>query len=192
MLRLLRWLGPTLVMLFLVVGSTGQAVAQTTIAVRLDPVGDSNVSGMATLTAEGEGTRVSLDVAGLAPGTQAHATMQAGTCASPGASAATLPSLTADANGKATASGPILFRGTMPVALTGIADGAHSIAVAGPSGVVACGLITRLGASAASDGLPATGASRPWLPAGLLLGAGLLVAGGGVLAAYVVRRRSAR
>ncbi len=150
------------------------------VALLLESAGGSNVSGNALLTAEGAGTRVTLDVVGLAPGTSATATLHGGTCATPGASAATLPALTANESGTATATGLILFRGTENVALTEIADGDHNIAVAGPSGIVACGQIPRLTASAADNTLPATGAATPWLLAGLLLSAGLLAVGGGL------------
>ncbi len=173
--RSLRWLGWFLVASFLVAGSAGPAMAQGNVAVRLEPVGGSNVRGVATLTAEGNGTRVRLDLAGLAAGSAARATLHAGTCAAPSASSAALATLTANAEGAATASGRVLFQGTMPVALTEIADGDHNIAVAGANGVVACGQIGHAG-----NLLPATGATTPWLLTGLLLGAALLAAGGGL------------
>jgi len=59
----------------------GTVLALETVTVRLDPVGASGVSGTATLTAAGDGTDVVLDISGLAPGVDARATMQAGTCA---------------------------------------------------------------------------------------------------------------
>lgn len=114
--------------------------------------------------------------------------MQAGTCATPGASAATLPALTADANGKASVTGAVLFRGAENVALTVMTDGAHTITVMGPGGVVACCQIPAL----EGDNLPATGASTPWLATTLLLGTGVLMIGGGVLAALAIRGRAAR
>jgi hypothetical protein len=88
--------------------------------------------------------------------------------------------LTASGRGAATASGQVLFRGTMPVALSEIADGDHHIAIAGPNGVVACGQIARLGGAVVSNRLPATGATTSWLLAGLALGLALLAAGGGL------------
>ena len=180
MMRSLRWLGASLLLLFLVVASTGLALAQTSVTVQLEPIGGSNVSGTATLTAEGNGTRVSLDIAGLAPSTTAQATMHAGTCAAPGASAAELPDLTADANGRATANGQILFRGTESVALATMADGQHIIAVGDPNGTLACGVIASREGSSADAGLPAAGIATMWPAVGLLLGAALLAIIGGL------------
>ena len=175
MVRSLRWLGLFLLVLSLVAGSAGTAMAQGNVTVRLEPVGGSNVRGTATPTAEGNGTRVRLDLAGLAAGSAGQATLHAGTCAAPSASSAVLATLTANARGAATASGQVLFRGTAPVAMTEIADGDHNIAVAGANGVVACGQIAQAG-----NLLPATGTTTPWLLAGLLLGAALLAMGGGL------------
>ncbi len=73
--------------------STGAALAQSTFTVPFSPVGDSGVSGHAVLTASGEGTNVSLEITGLAPGSTAIATLHAGSRAAPGASFAELPDL---------------------------------------------------------------------------------------------------
>jgi hypothetical protein len=137
------------------------SIAQEAVTVQLDPVGKSKVSGTATLTAAGEGTDVTLDVTGLAPGADARATMHANTCAMPSASFAALPDLKADAAGRATATGSVLFHGTEAVALATMADGEHVIAVRAGQ-VVACGVIPRLASAAAPSTLPATGgASSP-------------------------------
>jgi hypothetical protein len=53
-------------------------MAQEAVIVQLDPVGESGVSGTATLIAAGDGTDVVLDVEGLAPGADAQATKHAG------------------------------------------------------------------------------------------------------------------
>jgi hypothetical protein len=134
----------------------GMGMAQAAVTVQLDPVGESKVSGTATLTAAGEGTDVTLDVTGLAPGTDARATMHANTCAMPSASFAALPDLKADATGSATATGSVLFHGTEAVALATMADGEHVIAVQAGQ-VVACGVIPKLASAAAPPTLPATG-----------------------------------
>ena len=123
----LRLLGTSLLVLALLL--PGAILAQETVTVRLDPVGESGVSGTAILTAAGEGTNVALDVSGMAPGADARATMQADTCAMPSASFAALPDLKADATGRATATGSVLFHGTENVALATMADGEHIIAV---------------------------------------------------------------
>ena len=131
-------------------------MAQETVTVQLDPMAGSGVSGTATLTAAGEGTQVTLDVQGLAPNTTAQATMQANTCDLPSASFATLPDLTADGSGQATATGSILFRGTDDVALATMADGEHIITIQTDQ-VVACGVIPKLASTSTPPALPATG-----------------------------------
>jgi hypothetical protein len=91
--------------------------------------------------------------------------MQAGTCEMPSASFATLPDLQADATGRATATGSVLFRGTEAVALVTMADGEHILAIQTEQ-VVACGVIPKLAsASAPPASLPVTGGAAPWLVA---------------------------
>jgi LPXTG-motif cell wall-anchored protein len=97
--------------------------------------------------------------------------MQAGTCAMPSASFAALPDLTADAGGRATATGSVLFRGTEAVALATMADGEHILAIQTEQ-VVACGVIPApVSATLAPGTLPATGGVASWFMAG---GAGVL------------------
>jgi len=149
----------------------GIAMAQETVTVQLEPVDGSGISGTATLTAAGEGTEVTLEVQGLAPGATARGTMQAGTCDMPSASFATLPDLQSDANGTAIATGRVLFRGAEDVALETMADGEHIIAIQTDQ-VVACGVIPALASAAAPpESLPATGAV---VPSFLAAGAGIL------------------
>ncbi len=150
--------GLLLLMALLLLPAT--ALAQETIpeqvGVNLDAVGGSGVSGTALLIAAGQGTNVTLEIQGLPAGADARAVMNAGTCAQPSASFATLPNLKADSNGKATASGPILFHGTEPVALATIADGQHIISIQTDK-VVACGVIPHLAAVTGPAQLPTTG-----------------------------------
>jgi hypothetical protein len=134
----------------------GMVVAQEAVTVQLDPVGGSGVSGTATLVAAGDGTDVALDIKGLAQGAGARATMHANTCAMPSASFAALPDLKADATGKATATGSVLFHG-MDVALGVMADGEHIIAIHAGGQVVACGVIPRLTSDLTPPALPVTG-----------------------------------
>jgi hypothetical protein len=171
----LRLAGTALIALaFLFLPSIGMAQEQVTV--QLEPVAGSGVSGTAILTAAGDGTQVALDVEGLAPGATARATMQAGTCAMPSASFAALPDLTADAAGRATASGAVLFHATENVALAVMADGEHIIAIHTDQ-VVACGVIPKL--AVAPELLPASGGVAPsFLAAALaVLGLGALSAG---------------
>jgi hypothetical protein len=174
----LHLLGISLIALALLL-LPGMGMAQTAVTVQLDPVGESGVSGTATLTAALDGTNVTLvtlDVKGLAPGTDARATMNANTCAMPSASFAALPALKADATGRATATGSVLFRGTEAVALATMADGEHVIAVQAGQ-VVACGVIPKL--ASAPPALPATGgAAFPLIAAtAVILGLCALSAG---------------
>jgi hypothetical protein len=141
------------------------ALAQAAVDVQLDPVGDSGVSGTARLVAAGEATEVTLDVTGLDPDAQAVVTMHAGTCDLPGASFATLPDLTAGADGRATATGTVLFRGSEDVTLTAMADGEHIISISVGDQVVACGVIPRLATAPGTTAdapteLPETGGAR--------------------------------
>ena len=129
------------------------AMAQEVITAQLDSVGGSGVSGTATLIAAGDGTSVELDIKGLAPGVDARSAMHAGTCTMPSASFAALPNLKADATGRATATGSVLFRGAENVTLATMADGEHIIAIQAGGQVVACGVIPKL----APSNLPVTG-----------------------------------
>jgi hypothetical protein len=159
----------------------GMALAQESVTVQLEPMGGSGVSGSATLTAAGEGTNVALDVSGLPPGATARGTLQAGTCATPSASFAALPDLTADASGRATATGSVLFRATENVALATMADGEHIIAIHTEQ-VVACGVIPRLASAAPAPGtLPATGGAASWLLAAAAGVLGLCALSGGLV-----------
>ncbi len=162
----------------------GIGMAQEAVMVQLDPMGGSGVGGTAILTAAGEGTNVTLDVKGLAPGTEARATMNANTCAMPSASFAVLPALKVDATGRATATGSVLFRGTEAVALETMADGEHVINIQAGQ-VVACGVIPKLAPAATPAALPATGsAASPFVVAGAgIFGVCALSAG------LVLRRR---
>lgn len=177
---LMRFVAISLIALVLIALASA-ATAQESVTVQLDPVGDSGVTGTVTLTAAGDGTDVTLDVEGLAAGGEARATMQAGTCDMPSASFATLPVLTADATGTATATGSVLFRGTEAVALATMADGEHIIAIQAGGEVVACGVIPALSSSPTAPTLPETGGvavSLPAVVAGIL---GLVATSAGAL-----------
>ncbi len=190
----LRVLGMVLSVAALLV-APGSALAQQAVTAQLSAQGGSGVTGTATFTAAGDvahaprlddATEVALVVSGLPPGASAQASVQAGTCATPGASAAMLPSLTADAGGRATASGFVLFRGAENVAFSTVADGGHVVSITSGGRVVACGAIPR--AAGLPSRLPATGGGSALRL--LLGGAGLLVGVAGVVgAAGVVRRR---
>ena len=177
-------LGTSLIVLALLL-LPGLVIAQEAVTVQLDPVDGSGVSGTATLTAAGEGTHVELDIQGLAPGAAARASMQANTCAMPSASFAALPDLQADATGRATATGSVLFRGTENVALATMADGEHTITIQTEQ-VVACGVIPKLTSASASPTLPVTGGAALWLLAAIVGVLGLCALSAGLF----LRRRS--
>jgi LPXTG-motif cell wall-anchored protein len=181
-LRQLTWLhllGISLIALALLL-LPGMSIAQEAVTVQIDPVGASGVSGTATLTAAGAGTAVALDVKGLAPGADARAAMHANTCAMPSASFAALPALKADATGRATATGAVLFHGTEAVALATMADGEHVIFIRAEQ-AVACGVIPKLAPAA----LPETGGAPSPAAAALAGILGLCALSAGLL----LRRR---
>jgi hypothetical protein len=103
--------------------------------------------------------------------------MHANTCAMPSASFAALPDLKADATGRATATGSVLFHGTENVALATMADGEHIIAIQAGGQVVACGTIPRL---APPEGLPMTGGEAISLGAAVVVGLGLCTLSAGL------------
>jgi LPXTG-motif cell wall-anchored protein len=163
-----------------------RVMAQESVTVQLDSMNGSRVTGTATLRVANGGTDITLAIEGLMPSTTARATLQAGTCAQPSASAAALPELQADATGRATATGAVLFRGTEPVALATIADGAHILAIQTEQ-VVACGVIPNLTAASSPPAqLPVTGGAAS---ANLLVSMGVLALSA-VLAALFLWRRN--
>jgi LPXTG-motif cell wall-anchored protein len=138
-----------------------RVLAQETVTVPLDAVDGSSVTGTATLRAANGGTDASLALEGLPPNAAARATLQAGTCAQPSASTAIVADFQADAAGMATATGAVRFRGTEPVSLATVADGAHVILIQTEQ-VVACGVIPALTPAAnPPEQLPVTGGASP-------------------------------
>ena len=136
----------------LTMSATQTALAQA-VTVHLAPVAGSGASGAATLVAEGEATRASLDVGGLTPGVRYLSQVHAGSCDQPSASFTNLPELEADAKGRASASGYVRFRGTEDIALTDLTDGDHVIIIGLPGEPLACGSIPAL---QRTGGAPAT------------------------------------
>ena len=101
----------------------------------LFPVGDSAVSGDATLAPSDGGTQVEVSVSGgLEPGSHASH-IHTGTCDSPGAPETTLSEVEADASGAGDASTTIADR-----PIEDFEDGNHYVAVHNLAGaVVTCG-----------------------------------------------------
>ena len=118
---------------------------QLSTDVRLDPTGGSGVSGVTTLVALPEGeTRFELQLSGLLPGQRYGLQLHAGTPAQPSASFTQVAMVTADASGRATASGLVRVRGTEDIPLLDIADGNHVLTVVGFGRTVAVGSIPTL------------------------------------------------
>ncbi|MDP8922730.1 MAG: hypothetical protein M3O34_07620 [Chloroflexota bacterium] len=176
---------------FLLLVRAEPASAQQSVTARLEPMAGSGASGTATLTAQDGGSRVSFDIVGLAPGASYPAQLHAGTCAQLSASFTSLGTLVADPTGRASASSPVLFRGTEPVPLATLVDGDRVIVVMGSQSVVACGAIPRLAAARVAQvpaGLPATGE----VDAGHRPGIGLAALGLALLfVGLLLRRRGA-
>ena len=117
--------------------------AQQTIAFSIDPVAASGVTGSGSLTAADGSTIVTLEVAGLIPNASARATLHGGTCAEPSASFTELPALRTDAQGRATAMGPVQFRGEdLPIET--LADGERIVVISVDDQTAACGAIPHL------------------------------------------------
>jgi hypothetical protein len=154
-------------------------LAQDRVDVPLEAVGSSGVSGDATLVASGEATEATLTVTGLAPNTEAQASMHAGTCDMPSASFSALPNLTADAGGAASATGAVLFQGSQDVALATMTDGQHIIQIQAGGQVVACGVIPNWAAVQGPSQLPESGGATFPVEAAIvgILGLGALTAG---------------
>jgi hypothetical protein len=122
----------------------GGATAPQAVTFRLRPVAGGEVRGTATLAAVGRGTRVSLDVSGLPPGVHALSRLHAGTDVTRlSASFSRLPTLTADATGRAKATGRLLFQGREEVRLSAVADARHAIVIVLRDRVAAYGVIPR-------------------------------------------------
>ena len=111
-----------------------------TETVRFTQVANSGVTGSATLGANGGGTRVSVRLAGLAPGASARVLLRTGPWPRLSASFASAVTVKADANGRARASSAVRFRNE-PVSWTIVADGDHVLTVVSGGRVVAYALI---------------------------------------------------
>jgi hypothetical protein len=183
-------LGGCLLSLLTLLCAVAPARAQEAVIVSLASVNGSEVSGRASLTAEGAATRVALEVNRLGAGRSYVARVHSGTCAQPSASFADLSTLTPDGSGQAKAAGSIRFRATEDVSLTTLTDGQHVIVVSGPDGPLACGIVP------AAEGavrygparLPAAGGRMPHAPLALLAGVGLAALASGLWLRGVPRR----
>lgn len=184
------WVGIGLLMLFAFLAKVGVTSADRTVVASLEGVAGSHMSGTATFQANGDATDVSLELAGLRPNTGYRAHVHAGTCATASAGFADVPPFAADAVGRATARGEVLFRGREHVALATIADGGHILDVhpidnAGIGESVACASIGEAATAPPPSQGPETGSSMG-LPAVGVLGAVGVVALRGAL---LLRRR---
>ena len=118
---------------------TGMAAAGGMNSVTLSPVGNSGVSGTATVTEQGAQTVVALNLMG-APGAGTHAAhIHTGTCDSPGAVVAPLQSVSVDASGTGTSTT------TLDIPMATVMNGQHIVAAheagGSPGSPVVCGAI---------------------------------------------------
>lgn len=105
---------------------------------------EGEVVGVAVLSAARDGTRITVDVAGLEHDTEYRGGINAGVCDRPGASFLPIPHFTTDEDGRARISGELLFRGREPIELSTLADGEHVVRVIGHDGNAACSVIPRV------------------------------------------------
>ena len=110
------------------------AAMPTTVA--MQPVGNSGVTGQATLTPTGAQTQVQVQLTGLTPG--AHpGHIHSGTCAAPGPVVQALPEITAGADGSGSADT------TLALDPATVMNGQHIIAYHGEGGApVVCAELT--------------------------------------------------
>ncbi len=127
-----------LVAAFLAAGLlTGAALAAGPVErVLFKPVGTSGVVGSATLGANGVGTKISVRVAGLRPGSRATVLVRTGRFPRLSASFAKAVTLKADSRGIARASSALRFHDE-PVSWTLVADGDHVLTVVAGGKIVA-------------------------------------------------------
>lgn len=140
-------------------GAVGSA--DDPIIVRFTPVRADGVSGIATITSEGDTATVVVDAGGLAPNSANPVYLHAGTCDAPSASFGNLGTLQADAGGKGTLTATTMRAGATgadtPLTLGLLADGEHVLVVAGQA-IQACGPIPVAAmATSAPAQLPQTG-----------------------------------
>ena len=113
--------------------TSAQAMGAMPTTLALQPVGDSGVTGQATLTPGGAQTQVQVQLTGLTPGAHPGHIHQ-GTCAAPGSVVQPLPEITAGEDGSGSADGSVAIDATT------VMDGQHIIAYHGEGGApVACG-----------------------------------------------------
>jgi hypothetical protein len=115
-------------------GMAGMGGMATTVA--MAAVGESGVTGEATLTPSGAQTEVMVRLMGLEPNSTHPGHIHQGTCAAPGAVVAPLQDITADATGAGT------MTTTVPVSADSVTMGQHIVAYHGDGGApVVCGEI---------------------------------------------------
>ncbi len=125
-----------LVLLVAVLTAGAASATNPTERVLFKPVAKAGVTGSATVGANGVGTKVSVQLTGLAPNATANVLLRVGRYPKLSASFAKAVSARADARGTARASSAIRFRGE-PVSFGIVADGDHVLTVVSGGKVVA-------------------------------------------------------
>lgn len=103
--------------------------------------GEDGIVGVAVFEAVGEGTRATINVAGLEHDAELHAVVNAGTCEEPGASALALPGFVTDEHGRGRMTARLTFRGEEDVALETLTGDPHAVRLFEGEHDVACGQI---------------------------------------------------
>lgn len=98
------------------------------VDVSLASVNGSGVSGLALLTAAGNGTTAKVELIGLRPEASYTVRLRAGKVLEPSASFTEIARVTVGSDGRGTAVAPVTFRGE-PIALETVADGTRVLVV---------------------------------------------------------------
>jgi hypothetical protein len=98
------------------------------IDVSLASVNGSGVSGLALLTASGNGTTARLELAGLRPDAAYIVRLKAGAVSEPSASFTEIAKVIVGSDGRGSAVAPVTFRGE-PIAIETVADGTRVLVV---------------------------------------------------------------
>ena len=114
-------------------GATAPPLAE---GVAFKPIAKSGVAGTGEVRLNGIGTRVSVRLTGLEPGSTARVLLRSGRWPKLSASFATAVTVKADSAGRGRATSAIRFRGE-PVAFSIVADGDHVLTVVANGRVVA-------------------------------------------------------
>jgi hypothetical protein len=123
------------------IAGPGTASAQQTTSFEFSPIGGSRVTGHALVTADGQGTNISVRLAGLGGNAPSQATLNVGSCAQSSAELWVLNLQWVDERSSGDGSGTVTVGGHR-VAIAALADGQHLVVIRSkPGQAVACASI---------------------------------------------------